>query len=109
MRSPFRSYKPEQQRSEVFPRTFRRSKSGDDEMVRVLGLDLQPVPRARLLVWALAMLRNNSFELVFRDGIEEILAARFDVIVVANPAAVVGNQLSKNGLAVLRGESFVRS
>ena len=54
----------EQERSEVFSGTFGWGEAGDDKVIRVLGLDLQPAPRTRRLVRAHALLRDDSLEFV---------------------------------------------
>src|SRR5262252_2506523 len=92
----------QQQGTKVFPRTFRGRESNNDKMIRLLSLDLDPVAGTRLLIRAFPMLRDNPFKSHLRNRVEEIFSSSLNVIVVANPTAIVGDQLSQNRLPLLQ-------
>src|SRR5207249_11156272 len=68
------SVQPEQQRTEILARTFRLRKSADHEVIRLLSFYLQPIARPRLLVLTALQFRDDSFQAMLRDDIEELHA-----------------------------------
>src|SRR5258708_1114941 len=94
----------EQQRTEIFPGTFRRCESAHNEVVRLQRLDLQPAFGAALLIFALLVLGDNAFETVLFNSFEKLQPATFDMIGKTNPPAVIRNQFAEDRFSLYEGK-----
>src|SRR5712691_3575019 len=92
----------DQQRTEIFPGTFRRSESANNEVVRLQRLDLQPVFGAALLVFALLVLGDYPFETMLFDSFEKLHPATFNMIGKTNPPVIVRNQFAEDRLPLFQ-------
>src|SRR5438094_902501 len=67
-------------------------------MICLKCLDLLPVLGTALLVFAVLLLRDDTFEAMFFDRLEKLDACLLHMVGEPNPAGVIGNQLPQHGL-----------